>query len=193
MKEREECEGDQCSPPDSPTKRKVTFADHVGQSLCSIKTITPNSSVEDLSPRRPEKINFLHCDFEQPSSLKDFKDRLARQHVCLENLAFSGHAVTGTVIVKNICFAKDVTVRYSMDKWKTFRDVWADYVNQLEGGLEDRFQFRIYLLHNIDAGSELEFAVRFRAGRLEYWDNNKGKNYRVICREPVVIKNPGKG
>lgn len=181
------------SPPDSPTKRKVTFADHLGQSLVSIKTITPNNSVEDLSPRRPEKINFLHCDFQQPSSLGNFKERVTKQKVCLENIAFSGFSITGTVTVKNICFAKDVTIRYTMDKWKTSKDVWADYVNQLEGGLMDRFQFRIYLLHHIGAGSELEFAVRFRAGQVEYWDNNNSNNYHVLCREPVAMQNPGRG
>lgn len=189
-----EAQSNDMSPPESPTKRKVTFADNLGHSLVSIKTITPNSSVEELATsRRLEKINLLHCDFVQPASLENFKKLVERQKVCLENIAFSGFAITGTVIVKNICFAKDVTIRYTMNKWRTFHDVWADYVNQLEGGLEDRFQFRIYLLHSIEAGSELEFAVRFRAGQLEYWDNNKKRNYRVICREPVVINNPGNG
>jgi len=188
-----ETQSNRMSPPVSPTKRKVTFADHLGQSLVSIKTITPNSSVEELATRRPQSITFLHCDFEQPASLENFKKRVESQKVCLENIAFSGFSIIGTVIVKNISFAKDVTVRYTMNKWKTFHDVWADYVNQIEGGKEDRFQFRIYLLHNIEAGSELEFAVRFRAGQLEYWDNNTDRNYRVICREPMVFNNAGKG
>ena len=187
---REECDQ---NTPESPTKRKVQFADVLGQSLVSIKTITPNNSLEDLSVRRPETFyQFLHCDFKQPSSLPDFKERLKKHRVCLENIAFSGFAITGTVIVKNICFAKDVIVRYSMDNWKTHRDVWADYVNQLEGGLEDRFQFRIYLLHNIAAGSTLHFAVRFRAGQTEFWDNNERENYRVLCHEPLVFKNSTK-
>jgi protein phosphatase 1 regulatory subunit 3A/B/C/D/E len=186
---KEQLETDPPLSPESPTKRKVQFADVFGQSLVSVKMITPNNSLEDLSARRPDQINFLHCDFLQPSSLASFKDRLRRQNVCLENIAFSGFAVTGTVLVQNICFAKDVTVRYSMDNWKTFKDVWADYVNQLEGGKMDRFQFRIYLLHNIDAGSSFEFAVRFRAGQAKYWDNNEDRNYRVECKEPMILNN----
>ncbi|XP_031560290.1 protein phosphatase 1 regulatory subunit 3C-like [Actinia tenebrosa] len=182
--------------PESPTKRKVQFADVFGQSLVSVKMITPNNSLEDLAVKKTDQINFLRCDFQQPSSLASFRGRLQRQKVCLENIAFSGFAVTGTVLVKNICFAKDVTVRYSTDNWKTYKDVWADYVNQLDGGKEDRFQFRIYLLHSIHAGSSFEFAVRFRAGQTQYWDNNDNENYRVICvMDPTHVKknNPGTG
>ncbi|EDO41628.1 predicted protein [Nematostella vectensis] len=165
--------------PNSLARRKVQFAEN----LVSIKMITPHSSEENMSMIKLDRQNVLKCDFEQPSSREDFKSRLKKQKVCLENVAFSGYALTGTILVENIEFCKDVTVRYSMDEWRTFTDVWADYVNQLAGGTLDRFQFRISITQNIEVGSKLEFSVRFCVRSKEYWDNNYCRNYIVECKK----------
>lgn len=45
----------------------------------------------------------------------------------------------GIVRVKNIVFVKEVIVRYIVDGWKNFCDVWVDYILKLFDGEIDRF------------------------------------------------------
>ena len=45
----------------------------------------------------------------------------------------------------------------------------------------DRFSFTLGLPDWFAIGSEMEFAICFRAGNATYWDNNIGKNYHVKC------------
>lgn len=60
-------------------------------------------------------------------------------NVCLENVVFCGFVMIGIVRVKNIVFVKEVIVRYIVDGWKNFCDVWVDYVLKLFDGEIDRF------------------------------------------------------
>lgn len=187
------------SPLSSPneSKRRVHFADFDGQDLVSVKVITPANSEEDLSVSRqgnilnnfatPRLLKRFRCCFTQPASEDSFKDRVIERNVCLENAVFCGFAMTGTVKVKNIAFAKEITARYTVDGWKTFRDVWADYVPQSSDGDTDRFQFRISLPHSMDVGGKLEFAIRYCTAGKEYWDNNFNRNYCAECFVHAIV------
>lgn len=199
MKEQPEQTTD--SPPHSPTslasKRRVHFADFDGQDLVSVKMITPANSEEDLS--RDKKLDILShiatpvhlkrfsCCFTQPASDDKFIDRVMERNVCLENVVFCGFAMVGTVKVKNIAFAKEVTARYTVDGWKSYRDVWADYVPKSSDGQTDRFQFRISIPQDLDVGGKLEFAVRYCTTGKEYWDNNFDRNYCAECFLHTIV------
>lgn len=60
-------------------------------------------------------------------------------NVCLENVVFYGFLMIGIVKVKNIVFVKEVIVRYIVDGWRSYWDVWVDYVLKLLDGEMDRF------------------------------------------------------
>lgn len=198
---KEQQENTAKSPVHSPTslasKRRVHFADFDGQDLVSVKMITPVNSEEDLS--RDKKLDILSnistpvhlkrmiCCFTQPASDDKFVDRVKAQNVCLENVVFCGFAMVGTVKVKNIAFAKEVTARYTVDGWNSYRDVWADYVPKSSDGQTDRFQFRISIPQDLDVGGKLEFAIRYCTAGKEYWDNNLKRNYCAECFLHTIV------
>ena len=198
MKDQQENTG---SPLHSPTslasKRRVHFADFDGQDLVSVKMITPASSEEDLSRNKkldilnhsatPVHLKRMSCCFTQPASDDKFIARVIERNVCLENVVFCGFAMTGTVKVKNIAFAKEVTARYTVDGWKSFRDVWADYVPKSSDGKTDRFQFRISIPQDLDVGGKLEFAIRYCTAGEEFWDNNFNRNYCAECFLHTIV------
>lgn len=183
--------------PDFASKRHVHFADFDGQDLVSVKIITPANSEEDLSGCRtvdilnnaatPILLKRFKCCFTQPASEEGFNARVIERNVCLENAVFCGFAMTGTVKVKNIAFAKEVTVRYTVDGWQSYRDIWADYVPKSSDGETDRFQFRISIPQDVDVGGRLEFAIRYRTAGKEYWDNNFQRNYCAECFLHTIV------
>lgn len=57
-----------------------------------------------------------------------FRKRLEENSVSLENVLLNGLQINGTIKLKNICFEKNVFLRCSFNKWKTFEDYPAIYV-----------------------------------------------------------------
>lgn len=180
----------------SPTK-KVCFADLVGLKLEFVKTITPCSSEENLSALSTLKnrcdingnfirrrIKYLYPRFVAPSRVEyGFMDRVFSQNVCLENIACENFVVTGLIRVTNLCYSKEVCVRFSLDGWATYRDSWADYLSSCSDGKTDKFSFRITVPFDFEANQLMEFAIRYRVLRQEFWDNNYGNNYHIQCVE----------
>ena len=179
------------------SKRRVQFADVMGQALVSVKIISPASSEEDIfnttnrqlslaklavDPRQGKR---LKCCFPQPAARDSaFEKRVTEQNVCLEDIVFSTFAIAGTVKVRDLAFAKDVRVRYTLNEWRTYQDIWADYVPYSSDGKTDRFQFRIIVPQDCAiVGETVEFAIRYRVAGKEFWDNNSRRNYRIECCE----------
>lgn len=127
----------------------------------------------------------LRFEQKQPSSSPDFHRILQRNLVTVENVASRGMTVFATVRVRNIAYEKSVSVRYSVDAWKTSLDVPATYVSGSCDGPTDRFSFTIVLKEDFPAGSKVQFAVCFQAAGGEFWDNNGGSNYSIVCEEPI--------
>jgi hypothetical protein len=139
--------------------------------------------------------------------------------------------VTGTLVVRNAAYEKDVSVRFSLDDWHTSNEVRARYVGVdeprstprpfTEPGPEwDRFAFSIPLVGSGAPAAPdtrvLLIAARFSApyiaagavspyawcdasdphptawmgsgagGSGEWWDNNDGKDYRVVVRRAAI-------
>ena len=180
----------------SPEKR-VCFADSNGLALVTIRSISPRRSRDKLTRKqrshrkvssavRPvfipqTELKFLSCEFPQPVNVAGFDERLNTEQVCLERVLCSNFALLGTVKVKNLAYEKKVTVRVSLDCWKTYRDIWADYEFSCADGKADKFIFRVSLPAHFAVDQNIEFAIRYRARGLEFWDNNSTKNYRVQC------------
>ncbi|KAJ5474044.1 hypothetical protein N7475_003610 [Penicillium sp. IBT 31633x] len=109
------------------------------------------------------------------------------QTIRLQSLALcpSGHKIRGTVAVLNLAFEKEVSARFTFDKWKSISDVGAEHLQSLYLGpsiVSDLFSFMIdrKSLITSAAGNILHVCVRYRVLDHESWDKNGGMNYQVI-------------
>lgn len=170
-----------------PRKKSVQFADGCGKPLVSVYSddeynIHVALQMTKRELQRAKKI--LHVCFSQPVASEQFRDKLELQTVCLENAVASQNSIWGTIKVKNICYHKRVTIRYTLDGWSSSTDLEAVYVPESNDGATDRFSFAITLPeYFLASGGALEFAVRFEGEGIEFWDNNSGQNYCIECME----------
>ncbi|XP_006817100.1 protein phosphatase 1 regulatory subunit 3B-like [Saccoglossus kowalevskii] len=186
------------TPPTTPFEKKhVRFADNLGKRLIQgVRLIERSDSASDIQvpdyvyetlgmhPNDPIPVTstFLHPLFDQPcADYMDFQNRLRTYNVCLENAVSSDLTVLGTVRVCNLGFHKTVEVRYTMDEWRSTTNKAATYVKDSCDGPTDRFTFGLSAPHDLGIGNRLEFAVCFKVGSNEFWDNNNGKNYIFEC------------
>lgn len=186
------------TPPGTPGRKKIVrFADVLGLDLADVKTfmdeipVIPKSAYDDLTgcdvqtappARTPPRLGALTLVplFQLPG---DITDKLETQNVCLESARVcDGVHVTvcGSVRVRNLDFHKTVHIRYTMNRWKTYTDLQATYVQGSCDGFSDRFQFVLYA-PAISSGQRLELAVRFLCKGQQFWDSNSGANYCFDC------------
>ncbi|KAL9957979.1 hypothetical protein ACROYT_G034939, partial [Oculina patagonica] len=183
MKKDGQTSSEDAGPP-SPASgaKKVSFADLVGLKLEFVKTITPCSSEDNLSgdvdpwknhyatsghlPRRRVKC-LMPCFVHPLESTDHFMKRVYSQNVCLENIVCKNFVVTGLIRVTNLSYSKEVTVRFTLDGWKTCQDIWADYMSTCSDGKTEKFSFRITVPHDFEVNQYIEFAIRYRVSNQE--------------------------
>ena len=134
------------TPPGTPNKKSVRFADALGLDLETVKTILRTESPPDLNvhvdeERQTISAKVLSLCFQQPGGKPDFLPRLYVQNICLENVVVHEMTLIGTIKVRNLGFDKAVRIRHSSDNWKTYVDVMAMYVQGSCDGPTDRFSF----------------------------------------------------
>ncbi|XP_023293036.2 glycogen-binding subunit 76A [Lucilia cuprina] len=186
------------TPPGTPGRKKIVrFADVLGLDLADVKTFLdeiptiPKSAYEDLEilesepPLQlgPKSDKILMPLFQQPGGLPNYLDIVREKLVSLENAAVTdniNHTITGSVRVRNLDFHKSVHIRYTLDGWRSFADLQANYVENSCDGFSDKFSF-ILFGNSLHIGQRLEFAVRFQCKGQQYWDNNYGSNYCFQC------------
>ena len=186
------------STPTRSIKKKVSFADSFGFALENVKTIPPYSREDDVTVCHTttddnscglhmhtsrQRMKYLSPSFAEPCKTDSFMERVFKQNVCLESISCDDMVVTGVIRVTNIGFGKEVTARYTLDGWINFRDVWADYLSSNLDGKTEQFSFRITAPVELEVDLQIEFAIRYRVGGYEFWDNNFGRNYHVQCLE----------
>ncbi|XP_054655587.1 protein phosphatase 1 regulatory subunit 3C-B-like isoform X2 [Dunckerocampus dactyliophorus] len=178
-------------------KKKVVFADTKGMSLTAIHVFKNEDehgagSMEELQfdmsdlesaamELKISSVRSLALDFKQPSAdYLDFRSRLIRNSVCLENCSLQERSLTGTVKVRNVGFEKSVQVRATFDSWASFSDVDCTFMNNVYGGHDtDTFAFVLDLPAQIPPQKQVEFCICFKVRDQTFWDNNDGKNYVV--------------
>ncbi|XP_037935884.1 glycogen-binding subunit 76A [Teleopsis dalmanni] len=186
------------TPPGTPGRKKIVrFADVLGLDLADVKTFLdeiptiPKSAYEDLEILEseppiqlgPKSDKLLMPLFQQPGGLPRFLDIVREKQVSLENAAVTDHinqTITGSVRVRNLDFHKSVHIRYSLDGWRSFADLQANYVENSCDGFSDKFSF-ILFGNTLHIGQRLELAVRFQCKGQQFWDNNYGANYCFQC------------
>lgn len=124
---------------------------------------------------------------QQPGDQSGFLHRLHEQKVCLERVLCFELGVSGITQVLNLDFEKDVTARYTFTDWKSCTETKASWVStktwEAEGGQlsYDTFHFRLPVPPFLQPGAVLQFAIRYKVCGTEYWDNNNGENYKLVC------------
>jgi hypothetical protein len=95
-----------------------------------------------------------------------------------------------SIDVKNLAYAKAVTVVYTTDNWVTAHEASASFSGGYTYGYAyiqspnvkgvERWQAHIPAV----PGTSLQFAVRYTVGGQTYWDNNFGQNYQLTRATP---------
>ncbi len=110
--------------------------------------------------------------FTQPGVEPGFYERVSNDKVAMESIREEARSIHGVLRVANICYDKEVTVRWSHDSWKSSHDTHAVFC--ANDGATDRFTFELPI-----NGDDLVLAIRYKADGREYWDNNRGANYLI--------------
>ncbi|KAG0244487.1 hypothetical protein BGX31_009057 [Mortierella sp. GBA43] len=98
--------------------------------------------------------------------------------------------IEGEILVHNLAFHKHVSVRFTIDFWKTNSEVSAEFEESIHGSI-DRFSFVIPLNMELSSVQKtLCMAVRYQVNGREFWDSNNGMNYHVECNRVVVATSP---
>lgn len=189
------------TPPGTPGRKKIVrFADVLGLDLADVKTFLdndlpkiPKSAYEDLDYKEDvirqqnpvlQSVNKILVPlFQQPGGLPNFLDRVRENQVCLENCAVTDPitlTIAGSVRVRNLDFHKSVYIRYTMDSWKSFSDLQANYVVNSCDGFSDKFTFTMFG-NALQIGQRIEIAIRFHCRGQQFWDSNHDSNYCFQC------------
>lgn len=182
----------------SRAKKRVVFADSKGFSLTAIHVFSEFQEnpawdlqldlldLEDITAglKLHEEKNLI-LGFAPPSAdYLDFRNRLQKNLVCLENCTLQERAVSGTVKVKNVSFEKKVCLRITYDSWKTYSNVDCVYMNNVYGDSDnDTFSFAVDLPPAIPTEQKIEFCVYYQTSDNIFWDNNDGQNYKIVRAE----------
>jgi hypothetical protein len=163
-------------------QKKVKF-DEIAKILSCNKS-APSCSIDK------QKQEMKATNFDRNPSESVINQRLLENSVIMESIDLRNFYLVGTVLVNNKDFNKSVRIRYTLDKWNSFQDLTAGYIESISPEV-DLFQFKIDLLqkyYNFKVRfqddlkiicSSMSLAVLFKVGEEEFWDSNDGKNYNI--------------
>uniref|UniRef100_A0A8C6ZVV2 Protein phosphatase 1 regulatory subunit 3A n=1 Tax=Nothoprocta perdicaria TaxID=30464 RepID=A0A8C6ZVV2_NOTPE len=182
-------EEEEADPPGT-IARKVSFADAFGFDLVSVKefdtwevpVISQNDYKED--DVFPEEEFFLSQLFTLPASQEELLQKVREQKVLLESIVFQPGVtcMNGIIRVLNISFEKTVYVRMTLDDWRSYYDILAEFMPNSCGNETDQFCFKISLVPPYQKdGAKVEFCIRYETSAGIFWANNDDKNYTLIC------------
>ncbi|KAG8563180.1 hypothetical protein GDO81_015963 [Engystomops pustulosus] len=192
----------------APRKKEVRFADSLGLELTSVRHyndadaprvpyhVLAGLRCREACPAGAELSTLLLRPtpgslqleplFTDPGSKSDFLDLVRQRKVCLETVHTDPFSVSGDLRVLNLCYEKEVMVRYTVDSWKTSSEVMASYQRGYSDRYSDRFTFKLLCPTLLNKEGMLEFAIRYKVCGTEYWDNNDGQNYKVKSHRATV-------
>lgn len=76
--------------------------------------------------------------------------------------------------VKNLAYEKQVGIRYSIDRFQHFTDVYGQWSRQVNPEIDE---FVILTNSDIPVGAILQFSLFYRVAGQTYWDSNNGAFY----------------
>lgn len=139
-----------------------------------VNWVVPSSTQDRISPDAPVAVENLAV---QPSSslssLLLLKTMTATATTTKQKPTIM---LIGHCCVANLAFEKHVTVRCTFDHWMSFEDIDCAFVESIDGTAVDRFTFSVPWPSKARIA---ELAMRYVVNGREFWDNNRGKNYRL--------------
>ncbi|KAM4719396.1 protein phosphatase 1 regulatory subunit 3B-like [Anableps anableps] len=196
----------------SVQKKRVVFADEVGQPLTVEHLFTPEPYSPPPAPatnhcprylesqQNPANRNgslfpkFRLC-FPQPTKDFDaFVAHLQEKCVQMKSCSISESTLSGEVWILHSSPKKTVNIKVTFDSWMTAKDIPCKFLEHrhLHGLDVDVFLFEASLPQNTDKIERLEFSFTFSPGQSSvlHWDDNMGQNYKVLREKPGPC--PGK-
>ena len=90
----------------------------------------------------------------------------------------------GTLWVTNASYWKNVTVKYTFNRWVNTYEYEAQHrCHSNDFRNIDQFEFSIDIPHDVD---RIDFVLRYHVNGQEYWDNNEGKNYTLETQSSSI-------
>lgn len=188
-------ETDEDSEPEPPPiiRRKVSFADAFGLNLVSVKefdNVDVTESEVSWSKRREvtrlaDEFH-LSCLFAVPSTPEELDRKLHAQMIELESIELLPGTSTlrGIVRVLNLCYCKSVYARMSLDRWRSYFDLLAEYIPGSSDRKTDKFAFMYTLVPPFETGgARIEFCLRYETPQGAFWANNSDMNYVLFCHQ----------
>ncbi|KAG8681645.1 glycoside hydrolase 15 protein, partial [Ceratobasidium sp. 423] len=107
----------------------------------------------------------------------DKRDTLPTTEIKLQNYTLSGSSFSGYIYIKNIAYAKVVTVIYSnaANSWVSGQSISASYSGSISGSNYETWAFS----GTIGSGGIKQFYLRYDVSGTSYYDNNGTNNYDV--------------
>eukprot|EP01103_Thecamoeba_quadrilineata_P009511 TRINITY_DN19282_c0_g1_i1.p1 TRINITY_DN19282_c0_g1~~TRINITY_DN19282_c0_g1_i1.p1 ORF type:complete len:217 (+),score=17.03 TRINITY_DN19282_c0_g1_i1:65-715(+) len=173
--------------------KKVKFDNKAKVIYCNL--MAPSSSID----KQIQSLNVLN--FEQNPSESVVLQRLEERKITLESFSLKNFYLIGTVLVKNRGYHKSVRARYSADNWNSYQDLAAVFESSINPDV-DRFHFKIDLIQKFFnykvryqndmkvISSKLSFALLYKVGEEEFWDNNADQNYELEYEYSVKMTSP---
>ncbi|KAG1462582.1 hypothetical protein G6F56_005488 [Rhizopus delemar] len=171
------------SAPCSPTK-SVQFDQDNLENICYFKkaqtplAISHSKDIfwandDDDDEEEEVKLVLPNWPKSQLSDVIDKRNKVIR--IDKSSLKVQDDALTGTILVRNLDYQKTLTIRYTFDYWETSHDIQANYQSAYPSNTTyDIFTFELDL-----KSDSFYFAVQYKVGTQEFWDNNNSKNYEV--------------
>ncbi|XP_043929650.1 uncharacterized protein LOC122804038 [Protopterus annectens] len=174
--------------------RKVSFADAFGLDLVSVKEfntwdtpqIPATENSEDENVTVVDEGYFLTSSIIYPPCRSDLMQELYRKKVVLESLEFlpGSVSVKGIIRVLNVSYHKLVYVRMTLDAWKNYYDLPAEYIPESHDGETDQFFFKIsFVPPYLNDGASAVFCIRYESSVGTFWENNGGENFVILCHK----------
>ncbi len=142
--------------------------------------LTSKQLYDNLIPRR------FFCLYRQPNSEHPdvylheiWKSQIKLEHadVRLKSSSTSEQYLYGTLWVTNAGFWKNVTIKYSFNRWLNTYEYEARHrCHSNDFRNIDQFEFSIDIPSDVD---RIDFVLRYHVNGQEHWDNNEGKNYTI--------------
>lgn len=151
------------------------------QSASTVKKDPPmmDNSIEDYKlslPHWPTR-NSIFYNTEQKIRM----ETVALTNGDCELMSDNKFLLEGRCRAMNLSFHKLVSIRYSFDLWRTYKETTGEFRESIASTSNtwDRFIFTI----PIDAKQNVQslyLALKYTVGDQEFWDNNNGMNYEVV-------------
>ncbi|KAI8971795.1 putative phosphatase regulatory subunit-domain-containing protein [Mycotypha africana] len=166
------------------SRKQIFWADNSEDEEDEDDSLSSSSSSSDEDDEQiqiqEQKTELVHVNWPSNhlSDIIDRKNKMVRVEKNGIYLSDEKDRIIGKIAVRNVDYHKTVNIRYTFDFWNTVNNIEAQFH---EGHKTfDVFVFNISLpTTNTTTNTTMYFAVNYKVGQQEYWDNNSNRNYEL--------------